>query len=612
VPRTLAVKVPDNVSFESAAFTTLGAVALQGVRQGEVVVGQYVMVIGLGVIGQLTTQIAKAAGCNVFAVDLVEERVELALRLGASAGCLAEAAAIEGMAFTGGRGFDTVLITADTPSSQPVVLAGEVARDRAIVVAVGAVGLTLPRREYYRKELDLRLSRSYGPGRYDPEYEEKGQDYPYGYVRWTEQRNMEAFLRLVSSDAVNVEPLITHRIPIQRVSEAYDVVAGDSGSTSLGVVLTYDYDSAPTNAERIALNGHGHRLVNWPAAGTASAGWIEPQPAVCLGLVGAGNFANSTLLPATSKLEGLNLTGIVSATGLSARHTGERFGFEYCASELTTLLRDERLNWLAIATRHNLHAPQAIAGMQAGKDVFVEKPLALNRMELAEVMRTQRQTQRRLMVGFNRRFAPFVRELRRWQQGTQRSVIAAYRVNAGRVPPGHWTLDPEVGGGRIVGEVCHFIDLLQFLINAPPTEVTARSLRSGQAEAEDELLVTISFKDGSLGTLVYTAGGDRSFGKERLEVFGGGRAAVLDDFRSLELVANGKHSRRRERLRPDKGHRGQWEALIAVTRSGAPSPIGLDEVVATHLATFAVLESLNTRRSVPIDLDAFWRDVDPA
>ncbi len=585
VPRNLAVRLPENVSFEAGAFTTLGAIALQGIRQAEVSLGDRVAVIGLGLLGQLSVQMLKAAGCQVFGVDVNPARVQLARDLGADAGTTTESALDAGRAFSAALGFDSVLITAATSSNEPISLAGELARDRGIVVAVGAVGLEIPRKAYYEKELDFRLSRSYGPGRYDPEYEEKGHDYPIGYVRWTEQRNMEAFVQLLSSGAVRIDRLITHRFPIDGAEQAYEVITGKTEEPFLGVMLTYDMDRALP--ERVELPRIPEQTESY-----------TPRAVIRLGVIGAGAFANSTLLPALRDLDGLELGGIISGSGMTARTTADRFGFAYCASDSDQLLQDPDITWLAIMTRHNLHARQAIAAMQAGKDVFVEKPLALNRDDLEQVLQVQEATGRRLMVGFNRRFAPMVQEMHRFLAGHNRPLMATYRINAGFIDPSHWTQDLAVGGGRIVGEGCHFIDLLQFLIGAPPTLVFARGLATERGPVEDEVTILISFADGSVGTVIYAAGGDRSFGKERIEVIGDGKVAVVDDFRLLDLRHGGKRVRRHERLRPDKGHRGEWQALIQAVRRGSPTPIDIREIADTHRTSFAVVESMCTGQSV--------------
>ncbi|HEX6507528.1 MAG TPA: bi-domain-containing oxidoreductase [Chloroflexota bacterium] len=592
VGRNLVTRLPEGVDVEAGAFATLGAIALQGMRLAEVQLGETVAVIGLGLLGQLTVQMLRAAGCVVVGMDILEARADLARQSGAHA----VATDGDGLAqlcrqFSEGRGADSVLITADTRSNEPVELAGEIARDRAVVVAVGAVGMTIPRKIYYEKELDFRISRSYGPGRYDPRYEEEGVDYPAGYVRWTENRNMQAFLQLLTDGTVDVIPLITHRFPIERGAEAYNLISSGSGETFLGVLMTYPHETELRRRVDLAPR---------PSSAAPTA-----VPAVRIGLLGAGNFATVTLLPAMQKVADLELVGVSTATGLSARAAADRFGFRFSATDEREIFEAPDINTIVIATRHNLHAPQAIAAMRAGKEVFVEKPLALDRDGLPDIIRVQRETGRRLMVGFNRRFAPMVQEMHRFLQGRRGPLIALCRVNAGPIPADHWTQDPATGGGRIIGEACHFVDLLQFLIGAAPTQVSAMAAGTDTGIVADEVVITLTFEDGSAGTIVYTAGGDRSFGKERLEILGDGRVAVLDDYRSLELVRNGKRRRRHERLRPDKGHRGEWEAFVGAARTGAPTPISIPDIVSAHLATFAAVESLQRGEPVSVDLAGF-------
>jgi len=593
IPRTLAVKLPANVSYEAGAFATVGAIALQGIRQAEVVIGHKVAVIGLGLLGQLTVQMLRAAGCQVLGIDISSDRVDLARQMDANDACLNEHAHDKAQAFTDGYGFDAVIITAATKTNELVELAGELGRDRAIIVAVGAFGMDLPRKVYYEKELDFRLSRSYGPGRYDPEYEDKGHDYPYGYVRWTEQRNMEAFLQLVADGSVKVEPLITHRYAIEDADRAYDLITGKIQERFLGVLLTYDVEKELTTHVTIQ-----------PPTQTQS-----PQSIVRVGVVGAGNFTNATLLPAMSDVQDLEFVGIMSGSGMTARTTGDRFGFAYCTSDYEDLLRDPQINWIVIATRHNLHAEQTLAALKAGKHAFVEKPLTLNREELLTVARAQQETGQRLMVGFNRRFAPLVQQMRNFLVGHSRPLVGIYRINSGTIPRSHWTQDLSVGGGRIIGEACHFIDLLQYLVGAPPVLVHAMAIQDKQGLVDDEAIITLSFEDGSVGTVIYAAGGDKSFGKERVEIIGDSRVAVLDNFTQLELIRNGKKTRKLERFRSSKGHREEWETLVRAAKSGSDTPIPIQEIVAAHLASFAAMESLRSAQSVQVDLPGFWADL---
>ncbi len=603
VPRHLAVPLPDSVSDEAGAFVTLGAIALQGIRQADVKLGDRVAVIGLGLIGQIAAQILRAAGCRVLSIDLNPDRVTLARTLGAHEGCVnAEAEAVARL-FTDGHGCDAVLIAADTRSSEPIALAGRIARDRAIIVAIGAVGLTIPRTLYYQKELDFRLSRSYGPGRYDAEYEEKGRDYPIGYVRWTEGRNMTAVVDLLATGALNVTPLITHRFPIADAPRAYAVL---KGATALGVVLTFGGEGLTPASLLETLTPSPSAFTSPPAP---SAFTSPPSPlsvitergsrTMRLGVIGAGSFATATLLPAIRSVTAIERAAITSASGLSARAAADRFGFARAAADLPDMLADPTINWLAILTRHDQHAAQAIAALDAGKDVFVEKPLALNAESLAVVLAAQEKSGRRLMVGFNRRFAPMVRELRDFFGGSddRSPLIGTCRVNAGALSVEHWTQDPAIGGGRLIGEAIHFVDLLTFLIGALPVRVYAAALPS-TLPTPDEATITLHFADGSIGTIVYTAGGVGAFGKERIELIGDGKIGILDDYRRLDLIMERRRIVRRAWLRRDKGHRAEWAALAAIVASDAPAPIPLAEIAAVHRATFAIAESL--RRGEPV------------
>lgn len=597
IPRNLAVKLPDAVSYDAASFATIGAIALQGIRQGDIQLGHNVAVIGLGLLGQLTVQMLKAAGCRVFGIDLNPQRVALAQTLGADLAVTNDSARADGETFTNGRGFDAVLITADTKSNDPITLAGDIARDRAIVVAVGAVGLEIPRKVFYEKEIDVRLSRSYGPGRYDAEYEEKGHDYPYGYVRWTEQRNIEAFLNLVADGRVNVDPLISHRFTIDDAASAYDVITGKTKEPFLGVVLQYDIERELP--QRVNLAAHAERP-------TITA----PDTSIRAGVLGAGNFVNGTLLPAMKDIPDLELVGIVSGAGMTARTAGDKFGFQYAASSDAQLLDDPSINWIAIATRHDLHASQAIKAMERGKNVFVEKPLALNESQLLEVARAQRESGKSVMVGFNRRFAPMVQEMKTFLAGHHRPFVATYRINAGAIPRDHWTQDPEIGGGRIIGEALHFIDLLSYLTGSSIRRVHAVAVETDRGLVDDEVIITMSFAAGSIGTVIYTAGGDKSYSKERIEIFGDGRVAMLEDFRQLTLVHNGKKKQKVERIRPAKGHRDEWLSLVNAVKTGAETPIALHEIVDSHLASYAAIESLRTQVPVELASTAFWDRVE--
>lgn len=612
VPENLTVALPEGMDLESAAFTTLGAVALQGVRLAEARLGEIVAVIGLGLVGQLAVQILRAAGCLVLGMDVLPERAELARRLGVdrvSTSPQEFVATCEEL--SAGRGVDAVLIAAGTQSNEPVELAGEVAREKGIVVAVGAVGMTIPRQIYYEKELTFRVSRSYGPGRYDPEYEEKGHDYPYAYVRWTERRNMRAFARLLADGRVDVQPLITHRLPVEEAARAYELVTGETGEPSLGIVLTYP--QAPDLRRKVVL-------VSDVEAASSPAGVRRATSRlsrVRLGVVGAGSFANTTLLPVMSGIPELELVAVASRGGLSARAAADRFGAAYCTSDMQDILDDDSIHAVAILTRHHLHASQVVACLEAGKHVYVEKPLCLNQEELEAISSAYQRACEgagpgeghagnagmglpSLTVGFNRRFAPFVVELKRHLEPLREPLMITCRVNAGPLSPNHWARDPAQGGGRLLGEVCHFVDLLIYLAGRAPLEVSTLALPRNEGCTGENWLITLVFGDGSLGTIAYVANGDQRFGKEYLEVFGGGLSARLDDFRALLIAHGKKRVRRAARLRRDKGHRGEWQALVAHLRGRGPEPIPFAELVQSTRATFAAQESLERGRPVEL------------
>jgi predicted dehydrogenase/threonine dehydrogenase-like Zn-dependent dehydrogenase len=592
IPRLLLARIPadSEVSFDHAAATTVGAVALHGVRTADVKLGDMVSVIGLGLLGQLTVQILKAAGCRVVGMDIDRGRVDLALRLGADAASDSATAFFDAcMQQSSGRGADAVLITAQTNSSDPVNLAAEVARDRAVIVAVGTVGMTLERRPFYEKELDFRISRSYGPGRYDAAYEQKGVDYPIGYVRWTETRNMEAFLQLLADGKVDVGALITHRFSIDQAQSAYDVIAGKSQQPFLGVLITY-----PERAEET-------RLVT--VSRDAGATTVSGTKSVAIGLLGAGTFATSTLLPVIKRVGGATLVGVCAANGSHSHHTAKKFGFSYSATDEDSLINDAAINTVVVATRHHLHARQVLAVLKSGKHVFCEKPLCLNEDELRDIVRVYEDQpslgKPLLMVGFNRRFAPLAVRLESFLRGIHEPLALHYRVNAGFIPADHWLNDPEQGGGRVIGEVCHFVDFLSFLVGAAPIEVQAHSLANPGRYSNDNVICSLRFADGSQGTISYLANGDKSYSKERVEVFGGGAVAVLEDFRRLDLVRGSQKQVFRSFLRQDKGHRGEWEAFIAALRTG-DSPIPLAEIVTTMLATFALEKSRSSGQTISV------------
>ncbi len=579
VPRNLLVPMPDGLDFESAAFATLGAIALHGFRLADPKLGETVAVIGVGLLGLMTLQLAEAAGCRAIGIDVDSERVALAESLGLSA-CSRDRAEDAVQAFTANRGADSVIICADTPSNDPVTLAGSIARDRAHIVATGAVGLEFPRKIYFEKELDFVNSRSYGPGRYDTLYEESGVDYPIGYVRWTEGRNLEAVVDLLASGKMDVKPLITHRLPIEKAEEAYEIITGKKEEPFIGVVLTYDEEKKTEE-----------RKVEFPAV-THHASLVK------LGMIGAGLFANATLLPALKKTN-IELVGIASAGGLKAQHSAKKFSFGYATSSADEIINDENVNTVAILTRHDLHSELVIKALEAGKHVFVEKPLAVNAEQLTQVEEALTHHASLVTVGFNRRFAPLAKELGNFYADRVEPIHVHYRINAGYIPLKHWLHDPEQGGGRIIGEGCHFIDFVTFLVGEAPISVSAHALPDNGKYREDNVSMTFTFPDGSIGIVDYLANGDKSVPKERVEVFGGGKVATLNDYRSLEMVHNGKRKTIKNRLGQDKGWKDEMLALEKAVKSGEP-PIPYEQLIGVTKASFAAVESLRGGEKVKI------------
>lgn len=583
VPKNLLTPLPKNVDFESAAFTTLGAIAMHGFRLAEPQLGENVAVIGMGLLGLLAAQMAVAAGCNVLGIDVDPSRIKLASSLGLR--CVLRSDAVDSsVAFTASRGFDVILICADTKSNDPVDLAGVIARDRARVVATGAIGLTFPRKVYFEKELSFINSRSYGPGRYDPGYEEQGRDYPIGYVRWTEGRNFESVVDLMDSGKLKVQPLISHRFPIEQATMAYDVITGKMKEKFLGVLLTY-----PHSVETLERS----KVVRF------NVQTFKRSNVVTLGVLGAGSFATSALLPAIQKAGDIQLVGIASSGGLHAQHAGKKFGFQYATSNDEEILNDPNVNTVAILTRHDNHSELVIKALKAGKHVFVEKPLAINSGQLSAINKQLLKTDNYILtVGFNRRFAPLARSLSSFISHRAEPMHIHYRVNAGPIPLNHWTQDPNIGGGRIIGEGCHFVDLITFLVGATPVSVTAHALPDKGKYREDNVSMTFSFPDGSIGVVDYLANGDKSFPKERLEVFCGGRIAVLDDYVSLQTIKDGR--KKEVKGAQNKGWVDEWKFFAKAIREGGEPSIPYEQLIGVTKATFAAMESIKAQETIKI------------
>lgn len=582
VPKHLCAHVPDGVSFEHAAFAVLGSIALQGVRLSEARLGETVFVIGLGLVGQIAVGILRAAGCRVIGTDLDPAKCSLAEELGAEQarpGLGADAV----VRSTRGLGADAVLITAATRSDEPINLAGEAVRKKGRVVVVGAVGMSLERQPYYLREAELVVSCSYGPGRYDPDYEERGRDYPAPYVRWTEQRNLQAVLDLMATGGLEVGRLITHRFAVEEAEKAYELI--DTGREPyFGIVLQFPASDVREPAPTLEL------------------GQRKPSAGIGFGCIGAGGFARAVLLPRLREAAPkMRPVAVCSAGGLSAVQAGNQLGFERAVSDEAEIFADPEIDAVLIATPHNLHAGQVVQAIDAGKHVFVEKPLALTVEEIArieEALAARGAEAPLLMVGFNRRFSPAARRLREAFSDLSVPLTASFRFNAGELPADHWTQEASIGGGRILGEACHAVDLVTFLTGSVPVRVFAESIGGSDAPAvtDDQCFITLRHANGSVSSIGYLAGGDVSFAKERVEVFGGGRVGVIDDFREVVVVRDGRTTRSRSRSQ-DKGHLAELTRFATALETGGPAPIPWEELRAVSLATVLAVRSL--REGVP-------------
>lgn len=573
VPKHLVARVPDEVPLDAAALATLGSVAMHGFRLARASVGETVAVVGLGVMGLLAGAVARAAGCRVIGVDVRPEALDRARAQGFATAVAPGEASASVLEATGGHGADAVLLTAASNDNAPVVLAGEIARDRARVVVVGDVPVQAPRELYYGKELELVVSRSYGPGRYDAAYEEGGHDYPIGYVRWTERRNAEAFLGLLAGGALDAGALVTHRFPVDRAPEAYDVLTSTPGSV---VLLEYGEAVRPRSAPSRVRPPAGS------PAGASGASGAAPR----VGLIGTGSFAERILVPAIGAAGG-SVVSVASAQGRPGR---EIAGASLAASPEAVL--EAGLDAVFIATRHDSHAGLAAAALRAGLPVFVEKPLALSREELDDVVAAWSSASVPAMVGFNRRHARLAGEVRAGLTRRSGPAVVSIRVNAGAPQPAHWVADLEVGGGRILGELCHFVDLAADLLGADAVEVHAAATRGPAPQAAEDLAVTIRTEDGSVASILYTALGDLALGKERVEAFAGGESWTIGDWRSLIHVAGGR--RTQTKAGGDKGHAAEVAAFLDAVRRGEGLEDSFRRDVASTLATLAVIESLST------------------
>jgi predicted dehydrogenase/threonine dehydrogenase-like Zn-dependent dehydrogenase len=584
VPRNLAVRIPDSVALDAAALTTIGAIAVQGIRQSKLVFGETVVVIGAGLLGVLTIQLARAAGCRVVAVDLDPSRVENARSLGAQLAMLSSDHNLPRAVEEFSRyGADAAIITAATPSTEPLELAAKLLRERGRIVVVGDVGMGVSRRSIYRKELSIAISRSYGPGRYDPVYEERGHDYPVAYVRWTERRNMESFLDFLASGSVNLSTLLKNRFPVNEGARAYKELLSGRGYTA---VLDYGGDESNES----------------PAPVVTSRKRARVPGDLRVGCIGAGGFARGLIFPHL-KVSGVSLESVATASGVAAESARRSFGF-ICAQTPSELLHNQQLDAVFIASRDQSHAPYVIAALQQNKQVFVEKPLCVNRDQLEGIRAAYAGacasgTPPFVMIGFNRRFAPLSLKIQQFFAGRQEPMLAHVRVNAGFIPREAWMQQPSEGG-RIIGELCHFVDWARWLVGLPICSISADALPDGSRYNRDNVAASLTFADGSIANLIYVANGDPSVPKEHFEVFCAGSVARLDDFQSAELISNGKVERIRSRK--DKGHRSELEATLDAMKSGRGAPIPFEQIIEVSEATFSIAESVATRQRVTAPL----------
>ncbi|MDB4391163.1 bi-domain-containing oxidoreductase [Akkermansiaceae bacterium] len=609
VPKNLMVKIPEGVSFEEASCATVGSIAMQGVRQCDLRLGEQVCVMGLGLLGLLAVQMLKASGCRVIGFDPNPQRCQDAIDLGADA-AVSSALVVAADQFSQGMGMDAVLITAATKSNEPVRVAGEIARIKAKVVVTGLVGMDLPRDDYYKKELDFKLSLSYGPGRYDSSYEEAGVDYPYGYVRWTEQRNISSFLDLVASGAVTPSKLVTHRYDIADALDAYDLLLGKAEEPYLGIVLNY------SEKESDALQS-ARQITQ------ANTGGVKTSE-VNVGCIGAGNFTKAVLFPELKKMPEINLKTLCTATGMNAGETAKKENFDIASTDYETMLQDESINTVFVTTQHNSHAKFVCEAMQAGKHVFVEKPLAIHREQLEQLKSTVEAISLSssdeadssspdvnlnsknlnsggcpiLMAGFNRRFSPHAELLQKYFSKRTTPIFMSYRINAGIIPPDVWIQDPAIGGGRIIGEGCHFIDFTSFIIGQNVVEVQAQCVSTDNAGlvAEDNVSINLKYADGSVANILYVALGSPDLAKERCEIYANESVAVMDNF--CKTTCSGKLGKEKLKGKQAKGFAEELEAFASAVKSGDSSPISFESLVNTTETCFAIHEAMQRKSTV--------------
>jgi len=603
VPVMLSCKVPDNVSFEEASFGMLGTIALHGIRSGNLTFGSTVVVIGLGLLGLLSVQLLKAYGCQVFGLDIDSHKAKLAKALGADYASASEAQirnSVEQM--TSGHGADAVIITAATKSAEPINLAVELAKFRGKIVLVGMGDIHPQRNEMWHKEVEIIVSKAGGPGIFDPFYENKGIDYPIGYVRWTENRNLQEFMRLLSEGKVDVRSLITHRFNIEQAETVYKDMLDNKGGPYIGVILQYPEES---------LKANGYKLVNRKIylktnkRITNSIAHSTP----CVGVIGAGVFGKALLLPALKGVRGVRLKALATSSSANVYHTGKKYGFETCTTDYHEVLNDDEINAILILTPHSLHAKMVCEALKAGKHVFVEKPLCINEKQLNQIIETHsaiRNPQSEmplLIVGYNRRFSPHANRIYEYFSTRSDPMVINYRINAGFVPPDHWVHAEEEGGGRIIGEICHFVDFMQVLTASNPIRVFSERISGNNRTAlnNDNLAINFKFADGSVGNIVYSASGDKAFSRERIEIFCEGKTVVSTDFRETHFHRTGK-KKSFKTFNQSMGYQEELKHFFDVVKGGTEPKMSPDEIFLSTAAVFAIHESIAKGLPVTISI----------
>lgn len=576
VPTNLCAKLNDKSLVDQAAFTTIGAIALQGVRQAEVHLGETCLIIGMGILGQITAQLLQASGVKAIGIDIDPNTIELANKLGYCHAFHREDNALTEYInnATNGIGVDAVIITAGTSSTDPVNFGGEVARQKANIVVVGAIPTGFERKNYFQKELNLKMSCSYGPGRYDTNYEDKGVDYPVGYVRWTENRNMQAFIALLESGKIDLKPLTTHLFDFADADKAYDLVL-QKNEFFCGLLLKYDTTKELKSSVLFNESNYKSSDVN-------------------AGFIGAGSFTQNFIFPNIK--DKINLVGISTSSANSAKNAADKYGFDFCTNNIDELLKNEKINTVFITTPHHLHAPQVLTTLDYNKNVYVEKPLCLQEDELYEIADKKDQTNGQVMVGFNRRFSPAIEKVRS-TISTKVPVAINYRINAGHLPASHWVHDPQVGGGRIIGEVCHFIDLC-CLISGDKIETVNAVTLNDPTHKQDTLTINLGFRHGSIASINYFSNGSKKVSKEYLEIFSAGTSIIIDDFKKMTI--NDKDSKQINFSTQDKGHKKQFEMYVDAIKNGKEPIISFRDIFHSTLATFKVIESIQTKQTIVI------------